>query len=46
VRRLVGWLGFFLVLAGCSTRMVVVPPEEVAKLGDPQWVIKAEPRPR
>jgi hypothetical protein len=33
-------------LLGCSTRSVVVAPEELPKLNDPQWTIKSEPRPR
>jgi hypothetical protein len=37
-----------LGLLGCSTRSVVVQPEEVPKLNDAQWTIKSEPvsRPR
>jgi hypothetical protein len=37
-----------LGLAGCSTRSVVVQPEEVPKLNDSQWTIQSEPaaRPR
>ena len=37
-----------LGLVGCSTRNVVVKPEEVSKLNDPQWTIKSPPvgRPR
>jgi hypothetical protein len=31
-------------LVGCSTRNVVVKPEEVPKLNDPQWTITSEPR--
>jgi hypothetical protein len=30
-------------LLGCSTRSVVVPPEEVSKRNDPHWTIKAAP---
>jgi len=33
-------------LLGCSTRSVVVSPEEISKLNDPQWTIKAAPAPR
>jgi hypothetical protein len=35
-------------LAGCSTRSVVVAPEQVPKLNDSQWAITSEPaaRPR
>ena len=29
---------------GCSTRNFVVKPEEVPKLNDAKWTIKAEPR--
>ena len=29
---------------GCSTRNVVVKPEEVPKLNDPRWTITSEPR--
>jgi hypothetical protein len=32
-----------LGLVGCSTRNVVVKPEEVSKLNDPQWTIKLPP---
>lgn len=35
-----------LALAACSTRRVVVQPDEVPKLNDPQWTITSEPRPR
>ncbi len=37
-----------LGLVGCSTRSVVVQPEEVPKLNGSQWTIKSEPaaRPR
>lgn len=37
-----------LGLLGCSTRSVVVQPEEVPKLSDAQWTITSEPaaRPR
>jgi hypothetical protein len=46
--RLVLWLLLVVCLVGCSTRNVVVTPEEVSKLNDPQWTIKSEPagRPR
>jgi hypothetical protein len=40
------WLLALLVTAalfGCSTRSVVVQPEEVSKLNDAQWTIKAVP---
>jgi hypothetical protein len=30
-------------LAGCSTRRVVVVPEELPKLNDAQWTITSEP---
>ena len=48
MRRLILWLLFAVCLAGCSTRNVVVKPEEVSKLNDPQWTITSEPasRPR
>jgi hypothetical protein len=29
---------------GCSTRNVVVKPEDLPKLNDSQWTIKSEPR--
>lgn len=29
--------------AGCSTRAVVVKPDDVSKLNDPQWTIKSPP---
>lgn len=37
-----------LGLVGCSTRAVVVQPEEVPKLNDSQWTIQSPPpaRPR
>ncbi len=46
--RLVPWLVLAFVVVGCSTRIGVVQPEEVPKLGDAQWAIKSEPpaRPR
>jgi len=31
-------------ILGCSTRNVVVKPEEVPELNDPQWTITSEPR--
>jgi hypothetical protein len=43
------WLLAVVVIAaqlGCSTRSVVVKPEEISKLNDPQWTIKAAPAPR
>lgn len=30
-------------VAGCSARSIVVPPDEVPKLNDPQWTITSEP---
>lgn len=35
-------------LVGCSSRNVVVPPEQVSTLNDSKWTIKSEPasRPR
>lgn len=41
------WVFAFAVLIGvlgCSTRSVVVKPEELPKLNDSQWTIKSEPR--
>lgn len=37
-----------LGLIGCSTRNIVVNPDEVSKLNDSQWTIKSPPgsRPR
>ena len=43
-RRVLGLL-LLLVVAGCSTRSVVVQPEEVPKLNEPQWTIKSAPAP-
>jgi hypothetical protein len=41
-------LGVVLIAAllGCSTRSVVVAPEEIPKLNEPQWTIKGAPAPR
>lgn len=33
-----------VAVAGCSTRSVVVEPEDVSRLNDPRWTIKIEPR--
>ena len=33
-----------LGLAACSTRSVVVPPEQLPALNDSQWKIQSEPR--
>jgi hypothetical protein len=33
-----------LALTACSTRSVVVPPEQLPALNDSQWTIKSEPR--
>jgi hypothetical protein len=46
--RLVLWPLLVVCLVGCSTRSVVVQPDEISKLNDPQWTIKSEParRPR
>jgi hypothetical protein len=46
--RLVLWPLLLVWLAGCSTRTVVVMPDGVSKLNEPQWTIKSEPagRPR
>lgn len=41
------WVLVVVVLtavAGCSTRSVVVTPEEVSRHNDPQWTITSEPR--
>jgi hypothetical protein len=45
---LVLWPLLVACLVGCSTRNVVVKPEEVSKLNDPKWTITSEPpgRPR
>jgi hypothetical protein len=42
------WLLLLAVIAtvGCSTRSVVVTPDDVSKLNDPQWTIKAPPTAR
>jgi hypothetical protein len=33
-----------LCLVGCSTRSIVVPPEQVPALNDSKWTIQSEPR--
>ena len=33
-----------LCLVGCSTREVVVAPDQLATLNDSKWTIKSEPR--
>jgi outer membrane protein assembly factor BamE (lipoprotein component of BamABCDE complex) len=33
-----------LCLAGCSTRSVVVPPEQISTLNDSKWTIQSQPR--
>jgi hypothetical protein len=33
-----------LCLVGCSTRSVVVPPEQASTLNDSKWTVKSEPR--
>jgi uncharacterized protein YcfL len=34
-------------LVGCSSRNVVVPPEQISTLNDSKWTIQSEPpRPR
>jgi hypothetical protein len=33
-----------LCLAGCSTRSVVVAPDQLSTLHDSKWTIKSEPR--
>ncbi len=45
MKRLVIWLVLATVVVACSTRSVVVKPEEVSKLGDAQWAITSEPSP-
>jgi hypothetical protein len=42
-----GVLVFVVLIAvvGCSTRSLVVTPEEVSKLNDAQWTITSQPRP-
>ena len=37
-------LAVVIGLLGCSTRSVVVNPEDLPKLNDQQWTIKSEPR--
>jgi hypothetical protein len=37
-------LAVVIGVLGCSTRSVVVKPEDLPKLNDPQWTIKSEPR--
>jgi hypothetical protein len=37
-------LAIVIGVLGCSTRSIVVKPEELSKLNDPQWTIKSEPR--
>lgn len=44
--RALTWLLLVATLAGCSTRSVVVKPEEAARLNDQQWTVKSPPRPR
>lgn len=46
--RLAIWLLVAFSVAACSTRTVVVTPEDVPKFSDPQWTITSEPasRPR
>jgi hypothetical protein len=48
MRRWLLALAITIPLFGCSTRNVVVNPEDLSKLNDPQWTIKAAPaaRPR
>jgi hypothetical protein len=48
MRRWLLAVAITIPLLGCSTRSVVVNPEDVSKLNDPQWTIKAGPasRPR
>ena len=42
--RWVLFLAVVIGMLGCSTRSIVVQPEEVPKLNDSQWTIKSEPR--
>jgi hypothetical protein len=37
-------LAIVIGVLGCSTRSIVVEPEQLSKLNDPQWTIKSEPR--
>ena len=37
-------LAIVIGVLGCSTRSVVVEPQQLQKLNDPQWTIKSEPR--
>ena len=37
-------LAVIVGVLGCSTRSVVVRPEDVPRLNDSQWTIKSEPR--
>jgi hypothetical protein len=37
-------LAVAISVLGCSTRSVVVKPEDLSKLNDSQWTIKSEPR--
>jgi hypothetical protein len=46
MRRVVGWLLLAACAAACSTREIVVKPEEVPGLNDPQWKVGSEPGPR
>ena len=49
VRSLIGGTLVLLVALGlfaCSTRNVVVPPEQVSTLNDSKWTVKSEPAPR
>ena len=48
MRRWLLAIAVTIPLLGCSTRSVVVDPEAISKLNDPQWTIKAAPaaRPR
>lgn len=48
MNRLLPWLLLGVSLVGCSTRDVVVKPDEVPKLNDSKWTITSEPaaRPR
>lgn len=35
-----------LCLVGCSTRSVVVPPDQVSTLNDSKWTVHSGPAPR
>jgi hypothetical protein len=37
-------LAVVIGVLGCSTRSVVVKPDDASKFNDPQWTIKSEAR--